>query len=148
MEKYTVSKDLAQKLKDGGFEQNTQYSWYQPCDGASYEPLDKWRLVATKNILSKPDFAYNSIAAPLSDEVLEHLPSFIPSEQYEQKAYLWMRKDPTSYCAWYRVNDPKYGEDITSEDGHVGEKLADQLAQLWLYCKEHGYLEGQDVPNL
>lgn len=82
-----------------------------------------------------------SVPAYTLGYLLRKLPSFVWSAQYEQKAYLWQRKDPDHYMAWYYVNDPNYGEDITSEHGASGETPEDALCKLAIELARQGLLE-------
>lgn len=73
-----------------------------------------------------------NIPAYDSGFLLRKLPAYVYSRNYEQKAYLWQRKDADNkYCAWYRVNDPiTYGEEMRSEHGSVADTPEDALASL------------------
>lgn len=72
--------------------------------------------------------------------LLRKLPPSIYSIQYKQRAYLWTRKDTeTCYAAWYKVTDPNYGEDITSEHGAVRDTPEDAAAMLAIKLFKQGY---------
>lgn len=75
--------------------------------------------------------------------LLRKLPAYVYSNRYEQKAYLWQRKDgDDKYCAWYTVNDPiNYGEDHISEHGSVRDTPEDALCQLAIALWKAGVLK-------
>lgn len=79
-----------------------------------------------------------------SDYLLEKLPSFIYSYQYEQKAWLWVRKNTDNFNAWYFVNDPSYGEDVTSEHGTTGDTPLKALLKLTIEISKKGLLDAKD----
>ena len=144
MEKYVVSKDLAEKLKVVGYPQETQFS---------HEPIgNDWCVMATHDcVLGR------SIAAPLSDELLEQLPEIVKDED---RPYAWRLEIKrlgsgvtVSYTndAWVRDNksalkrkgyaDSEIDNMIYATMPVYSDKPADALAELWIWVKEHGYLD-------
>lgn len=115
MEKYVVSRELAEKLKEAGFTQSTIHEWYQFSNG-------QWGVIvrATQIRDVAADFA-----APLSDELLEQLPKDVIIG-----TYIYAPKVVAEY---------RHGE----RRGHGRSQklhLANALAELWLWCKENGTL--------
>ena len=130
MEKYVVSRELAEKLKEAGFKQSGIYYHYQKNGPDS----SHYGLYRAGNLLWV-EGSSSSIAAPLSDELLEQLPDYT-------KIFRKNKGDEPRMSAGVisqNVNDPTY------VNGHVwrnAQKHPDSLAELWLYCKEHGLLDG------
>lgn len=136
MEKYTVSRELAQKLKDAGYPQKSFWSF-------GGDPLvdDKLQILDCGRVyhLKRDDKSWVFYAAPLSDELLEQLPRSIPSKIYDgKKAELWLRKDDGKYFVWYYVTGI---EDVESDFGAHADMPANALAKLWLWAKENGHLK-------
>lgn len=128
MEQYVVSRELAKKLKAAGYPQFTLRYWerYKDVEGV-------WKVhLATSRAWETSE--YN--AAPLSDELLEQLPTYIALDE-EMHAHLEMTTAESKglRCEYIDGHNVCYG-------AMYADKPADALASLWLWCKEHGYLEG------
>lgn len=138
MEKYTVSRELAQKLKEAGYPQEAEHHWCYEFDVNNYKTGEK--VVYHKDWLWYHDTQDMAIcAAPLSDELLEQLPRSIPSKIYDgKKAELWLRKDDGKYFVWYYVTGI---EDVESDFGAHADMPANALAKLWLWAKANGHLK-------
>jgi len=133
MEKYTVSRELAEKLKKAGFPQTTQYTYYIFHSEVKF--LDK--ISVNQHFSDRAVSDDDLFAAPISDELLEQLPKLINRNQFLSLTYpinLWV--------ACYTVTVA--GRDGTKlKDMPTGDTAVEALAQLYLWCAEHGYLEGQ-----
>lgn len=129
MEKYVVSRELAEKLKAARYPQNTEYSyWLEPTGNSDYSA----KLELRKRTDKYPEY---QTSTPLSDELLEQLFGVltltIRSYNEEDKFVL------------IEVETIR-GNAATSSQG----KPADCLAELWLWCAENGYVEtGHDTAN-
>lgn len=110
MEYYVVSRDIAEQLKAAGYPQNTQFYWTTN--------VDFYLISAAARLMSNS--SKNFTAAPLSDEMLESLPTSILK--------LW--KHSLGFSAGYAGT-----KDVSSDTP------ANALAQLWIWCKTNGYLE-------
>lgn len=118
MEKYVVSRELAERLKAAGFPQlDNQYAW----------------SVQSKYVLNMElrEAVDGWFAAPLSDELLEKLPAII-REYNPNKLLVVAKQESGSYWVAY---------DDTANHGFFSDKPADALAGLWLWCKEQGYID-------
>lgn len=133
MDRFVVSKDLAQKLKDAGYPQKTEFYWHKHWSNKI------WTLEA-KSLTDCGE----SLATPLSDELLEQIPKEIAGKRYLHYSTGWKRGEPSVLWS-YRTNDPY----ISAEE--MGEFLdcsadtsANSLALLWLWCKANGHLDRPD----
>lgn len=128
MDKYVVSRELAEKLRDAGYPQyNSHFYWMQGFD----EPVKAYKT--GEGILD--DFA-----AALSDELLEQL----PKEYKRKELVISCGEDTEKTYAGYAERD-NYGyytlDDNFYRDCFDADKPADALAQLWLWCVENGYIQ-------
>ena len=128
MEKYLVSRELAEKLKAAGYPQNTQFGWdFDMDDNGNNDGYYVTEQVGNEKV------GYLT-AAPLSDELLEQIP-----DTYEVKKGITgsfvMRKFKGIYVVGYMWA----GSRIVYAS-HSADKPADALAELWLYCKENNYV--------
>lgn len=134
MEKYTVSRELAQKLKEADYPQNTQFWHVNKKSGA---PDVRWGHGGKLDI----------IAAPLSDELLEQLPAYVLDKQNrhsekgcptctcenEYRCLLEVRKSAVAYVSdLHHRAIPYYNQ---------YDHRPDALAELWLWCKANGHLK-------
>lgn len=113
MERFVVSRELAERLKAAGYPQETEYYWLALVEG--------WKLVTAsqEGIL----ISFNKCAAPLSDELLEALPEGVEV----RKVLDGYAADPPPECRTRGITRPYL-------------KTADALAELYLFCKENGYI--------
>jgi hypothetical protein len=137
MEKYAISRELAERLKEAGYPQGTISSW------GRFIPGDEYRLSATPSWTKDKDMATQAdklgivwFAAPISDELLEQLPSKI---------------EGVDASAWLHIVKTNNGPEVAYSDGSgLSHKdmpnmidslsLPNALAELWLWCKEKGYI--------
>lgn len=135
-----LSKELYE-LSEWGEEVAIQWWVVRPkhkIDGVEHE---EFAYVDDYSDRAKTDRGEYAIPAYNLGYLLRKLPSHTYSTQYEQKAYLWMRKDSDVYCAWYKVTDPNYGEDITSEHGAVCDTPEDAACKLAIELFKQGILK-------
>lgn len=129
MEKYTVSRELAEKLKGAGYPQKTVFGW--ALNSNPEYPPKVFEFGQSFNV-------EEWVAAPMSDELLEQLPWYLVTEYQDYD--LIIRSGMAFYEACNNVEDV-----IPHEYPLYPHKpsIADALAQLWLYCKEHNLLDGE-----
>lgn len=133
MERYVVSRYLAEKLKEVGYPQyNYNFYWTLPNpDDSGYEPF-----VVDEHGAEMYE-KHRKAAAPLSDELLEQLPQWLKL----------FRNDKHVYWAGM-VSDGYYNGKNWPDSAHAwfdSKKPADALAQLWLWCKENGHLPTKEA---
>lgn len=133
MEKYVVTRELADELLDAGYPQaQSQFLWVRRPDGAV------WFLTPGRNYTKYMNFDYDMVDTPLSDELLEQLKELEPAIQVVSNpsqdalynSVKTMLGKTTAFVPFMRMGD------YPSAD-----KPADALARLWLWCKAEGYLE-------
>jgi hypothetical protein len=132
MEKFVVSRELAEKLKAAHYNQKANYYWRIPRIAADDIPAN---LLLVNREDTGPNGFYKYVAAPLSDELLEQLwpitlfPTNV-STATEQAKGRW-----------------RTGKVIAPGEAHRGfcreyaDSPADALAKTWLWLEENGYLE-------
>jgi len=104
---------------------------------------DAQDTVAVSSVVIQQQFK-SGLLEPAYDlgYLLRKLPSFIYSEAYEQKAWLWLRKNIKDWNAWYWVHDPKYGEgEVVSEHGKSAETPEDAACKLAIELFKQGVLK-------
>lgn len=146
MDKYVVTFEQAKSLRSAGFPQDTIYKYYE--------------IIVTGEVkLIAGDFAELTIggkqtrafAAPMTDEIREHLPDKINDRYVKleirtlgkhtnmpilvEETLLAVSRDQM-YC-------PNYNKLAFEEDNKL-ETLANALSVLWLWCGDNNYLEGGD----
>lgn len=151
MEQYVVSRELAEKLKEADFPQNTQWFWRfsKPaglskiyyCEDMRY---DNERFKGPMHQRFREDNEF--FAAPMTDELLEQLPTTIVLPNSKGRAYLEAQWSDYRTCRYdYRDGYGSVLDDLVDfpDDPHNWyKKNADALAYLWIWCKENGYLDG------
>lgn len=143
MEKYTVSRELAEKLKEAGYPQSTEWfirlqkptgltKMYWHCD-MDYDN-ERFSGSRPEHIRFREENEF--FAAPMTDELLEQLPARVKSELPND---LTLVKDVSNgqYYASYETID----DDLVSVDAAMP---VDALAQLWLYCKANGHIKAEE----
>lgn len=70
--------------------------------------------------------------------LLRKLPVYLWSEQYQEKAHLWTRKDEDNWFAWYFVNGIR---DVVSEFGAHADTPEDAAAKLAIELFKQGVLK-------
>lgn len=123
MERFIVSRELAEKLKAAGYPQKVaQFRWFVEPAGSG------WSLIY------QADDNQWTVAAPLSDELLEQTPRkfiiFKASSGMYRAGELGMNDNEEL------VIEPFYWEQYVER--------ADAAARLWLWCKENGHLPLDD----
>jgi hypothetical protein len=123
VEKYVVSRELAEKLKEAEYPSNTVHYWHNQIVQSRFELLSR-------------DKSVENIAAPMSDELLEQLPRYIdingvghqfriePNSQHDAK---W-------WISYSHINSIEMWD----------ESLVNGLADMWLYCKANGYIKEEE----
>jgi hypothetical protein len=129
VEKFVVSRELAEKLKAAGYPQEPwNFYWL---DGSLMHNVHDYRNLSDM-----------CTTAPLSDELLEQLPKYI---DFKGKR-LWLVFEHDAFDARPTVNyfddnynlpDGKPPELPSTNDLHT----PDAYARMWLWCKEHGYVQ-------
>lgn len=126
MEKYVVSRELAQKLKDAGYPQETYHMHVK------WE-LSEWQVMPSDigtdiHLETLSGRRTDTVAAPMTDELLEQLPEYIPDSQVAGIYNLNIQKV-------YREYRATYGMVLYVKDGRMPETLA----QAWLWLRDNGY---------
>lgn len=123
MEKYVVSRQLAEELIDAGYPQvGNQFMWVH----RDSNKANIWYVLSTRNADRYLE-GYSTSAAPLSDELLEQLKTVQPN--------MWF----SGFGSW--EVETQIPDIEPSEQGEqTNQKPADALAELWLWCKENGHL--------
>lgn len=135
MEKYVVSRELAEKLKGAGYPQKAQFfiRVHKPNDLHmlyTHEQMivdnDRFRASREPNMRFREENEF--FAAPLSDELLEVLPfaSLMPA--------------PKTGDFKYQAYAISLSRGIQPAHREYADKPADALAKLYLWCKEHNYV--------
>jgi len=126
MKKYCVNLELAKKLKENEFYQNTLY-YLDDEDNLINKNfvITSPKIIEENNQLKKANY----YSAPTSDELLKELPYKI------KDYYLVIAKCNKGYWVKYW----NFGE---IEIKHIqGNNLANCLAKMWLYLKKEGYIK-------
>jgi hypothetical protein len=149
MDKYVVSQELSEKLKGAGYPQNAQYYWgrFSPDQELKLSTHPDW-VDNKESVNQAVKLGIEFYVAPLTDELLGQLPKFVMDKQMrhadkhqcpsctceaEYKCLLEIRRNAIAYVSDLHHRAIPYYESY--------ERLPDALAQLWLWCKENGYLE-------
>lgn len=111
MEKYVVSRELAEKLKVSGYPQKPQYFYY--LDGVLMYNVNKYELSDQMTV------------APLSDELLEQMFGILT---------FTVRGFDNETGAVLIEAVTVRGANYCTVDG----RPADALAELWVWCKKYG----------
>lgn len=129
MERFVVSRYLAERLKQAGFSQQTEFMWCR-------YSLGGWSVLHS-DIGKDLKLAVSSgerleeMAAPMTDELLEHLPKVIGL--CELVIY------PHDHSVTAQYEDV---EDVPPMGAYPPRtRFVDELAEVWLWCKDNGYLE-------
>ncbi len=127
MEKYVVSRELAQKLKDAGYpKKSTVLVWWRLVD-SKRKGKQEWFLAKRTPMLEiKP---YEIVAAPLSDELLEQLRNY----DFEIKS---LNHETLSLVS----------DSLDEPDAAIlGKNFAEVLALLWLELNPNGHLVDKET---
>jgi len=143
MERYVVSRELAEKLKAAGYEQyESKYRYYY---GDGYDGLLLDEHMWSQHFADEGIREGEIVAAPLTDELLEQLPNVIENKDDAYPYYLLVQNPfTTDRRAHYHTVGGGSGRLRTTLNDTaiaVANKQCDALAELWLWCKEHGYLD-------
>ena len=135
MKEYCVDLEIAKKLKENGFPQKGYFWWhcYKSSDFCIEQNTIQYRQ--NEQIPCDSGLAIDYIA-PTSDEILKELPKKLFGCHLEID-----RTDVANYV-WY----VPIGTDIDQRPkdfvaGSMDEKIANALAQKWLYLKKEGYIK-------
>lgn len=122
MERFVVSRELAQKLKDAGYQKrSTILVWWRVVDSKRKNKQEWFLAKRTPMLEIKP---YEILAAPMSDELLEKIPNV-----NDERLTVW------------KLLSGGYSAEIPIKDGYYeAAKPVDALAQLWLGLKANGHL--------
>lgn len=123
MERFVVSKELAEQLKAKGFPQKTQYAWW-------YSPLAKQDLLMRSEGINSHA---HITAAPMTDELLDVLPKTV-DDFYD----LTIEVSQGFAVYYYDSDDNRV---FKQNYIHDYKSLPNALARLWLWCKAAGHLE-------
>lgn len=131
----TVSLETSKLLKEKGFRQDTQWYWIEE------HQFNQHKIYSIELLcqLSSSELIHKSFAAPTTDELLEELPCVIVKEQEPKKdVNCWLQIDKTGDTE-YLV---RYVHSQSELCSYNGESLPEALAQMWLWLKSEGLLEG------
>jgi hypothetical protein len=135
MEKYVVSRELAEKLKDAGYPQKSIYGWADETKvEKAYYFADVKGYILLINVGLISDFyehEYQPIAAPLSDELLEQLPDVV---NLDYGFVLTKSAHLGGYACGFM------DDNTSTTESRKADKPVDALAKLWLWCKENDHL--------
>lgn len=135
----TVSLETARALKEAGFPQKTLFLWASWSTGTcdmdnvvEFREFLEWRKKREHGV---KDQVWDAYAAPTTDELLAVLPSQLLNHT------LHIGKYDTEYEVWYE----KYGIRIDQKIimNHYRESLPEALAQMYLWLKKEGLLNGK-----
>jgi hypothetical protein len=146
MEKYVVSRELAEKLKEAGYVQSkSQFVLYQ----YYADPERPWKLELRERLNFEGLCGVNNfLTMPITDELLEQLPNFIKITNHHP---YWLRITPytkttgevlVEYIRFVATKGVYY--DGTLNSAQHGTTLPDALAQLWLWCKANGHIKAEE----
>jgi hypothetical protein len=132
MDKYVVSRELAEKLFDAGYIQTSTEFMYWHRRGNN---KDVWYVKSSRNWHEHSE-AFDHVAAPLSDELLEQLPVSVPDGQADN--FFIMQRGRSGIFVGYPNSQGVTSLSKFNPLDH--DKPADALAELWLWCKQEGHL--------
>jgi len=141
MEKFVVSRSLAEKLRDAGFPQNTTYLWAHYINTNPRFPSPSPFVIENDGLdnCGAEEWRALDFCAPMTDELLEQLPDLIGRHH-------WLRFTPykqttgTYLAEWMRFT----GDKGVFYDGSLGlavhgDTPANTLAEMWLLLRDRGY---------
>lgn len=125
----TVSLETAKKLKDAGFEKETERRWVHLKSKKTVmeSKIDTWKCLTEDWDVDKLGYA-----APNTDELLENIPHVL------QHKRLTIRKYYNAYGAGYMMDEGWI-------ECFEAKELPEVLALLWLFLKKEGLLEAKNV---
>lgn len=119
LNEHVVSLELAKKLKEAGYPQESLFYWWD---------IKRDRLCSE---LPTGDYDKNNyISAPIASELLEELPRFIG----DKEALLYLTKADDHYISGYMTKSSYL------EIKKVGKTASESLGNLWLHLKQQGLL--------
>lgn len=138
MERYVVSRPLAEKLKAAGYPQNTWFTFYIRTNTATPNDCTLYSscFAEEKVITDDAQFIHAElVAAPMTDELMEELPKVLehPATGGDYGLGITFDLESKTYSADYARSMLPHAKD---------EKPVDALARLWLRCVENGYVKG------
>lgn len=137
MEKNVIDADLAKRMQDAGFSQDSVYKWYEIIT------TGEMRLLAGEfnelEIGGKPTRCF---AAPTSEEIAVAMPKQLKHKTTDY--FLTVQYDciggETTVSASYEVIGQLLPMKRDIEAIRARKRSCDALGELWLHCKEHGYV--------
>jgi hypothetical protein len=133
MEKFVVSRELAERLDGADYPQDTMYIWLRTFDGRSWS---NWQLEPRKPASTWPAGS-EQFPAPLSDELLEQLPEYGLVSIVNSETDLTLDENGKPNKKW--VLD--YTLERQGYPSVIANSPANALAKLWLWLKEHGHVQ-------
>lgn len=133
MDKYTVSKELAERMQRLGFKQfGILNCWSQVMTKADGFGNNQWEYRIVKN-----DFQASNefISAPIAEEILGELPYFLKDKGVVTNN-LTIIKNENQYMAGYGYYNSEVAEEVFYELEISEISLAEALGELWCLLKE------------
>ncbi len=134
MKKFCVDLELAKALKEGGFLQNSEFSWVMVGKGEAGLQMDV--RITTNNPL------YVEISAPISDEILKELPKEIKDINFTYFYHLKIERSlihNERYFVSYGITSPTHA--WMEQYQTNGNKLSNALAKMYLRLTKEGYIK-------
>jgi len=145
MEKYCVSLELAQKMKELGFPQDTEFYWQCVRNG-------EWTFEESWNILNFSHPEVEQYAAPNVGELSDWLPSRIEFKHYNIKGgadefVFWLGFSKNDGAIWYvHYSDDEVLCPRFEDWGSIRDKnLANAQAKMLIYLVENKLLDVKDL---
>ncbi len=139
--KYVTSLELSKKLFEVGFKKETGYYWveHKEIDKPAYSNCIV--LGSTKDLINYPREFWNIYTAPLTDELLEELPSCINQNKivYKLEIYKFIYDFNVGYFEKFSLDNWKKGK-VKIFHHLLNNSLPNALAHMWLYLKKEGVI--------
>lgn len=130
MKEYCVDLEIAKELEENGFPQETNFYHRIQKDG-----IGEFTDFSDTHLKSDFMTIINVYSAPTTDEILKELPKKLYG------CHLEIDRTDVAYYIWYApigTNIDQRPKDFVA--GSMGKKLANALAQKWLYLKKERLL--------
>ncbi|MDD5354957.1 MAG: hypothetical protein PHY56_00210 [Candidatus Omnitrophica bacterium] len=136
MTNYCVDKDVAERLVKSGWKKETKWYWINGISETiilcSKETLDSCRED------KQPIEDWDIFPAPLSDEIIKVLPSYINNGEHDS-LWLTIEKSESGYRVFYSAVEPSSNK-ATITKIFADKKLSHALANMWIWLKENKYI--------